>query len=144
MSSSFTQWFMRQSSRLLRPLLLVLLFSLAISPLFAQISSSFWFDVPEVTRGHVLDKEQYKVRVYLHLANTESVPIKVNLSLPAETGFTGETFNIPGDGKIKVSLTNEGVNIPPTLKKDWFARPVQWGNLHTVPSGDHPKYIENV
>ncbi|MGP1461635.1 MAG: hypothetical protein ACTTKF_08670, partial [Bacteroides sp.] len=164
MSSSFIQWFMRQSSRLLRPLLLVLLFSLATSPLFAQISSSFWFDVPEVTRGHVLDGENFKVRVYLHLANTESVPIKVNLSLPAEPGFTGETFNIPGDGKIKVSLTKEGVNIPATLKKDWFAVPEMGrvhpnykpplysgpyftqtdGNVRLVPTANRYKYIENV
>ena len=133
----------RRSWCFLRPLFLLLLLSFGCRPLFAQISSSFWFDVPEVTRGHVLENEQRKVRVYLHLSATKSVTTRVKLELPAETGFH-ETFTIPGDGKIKISLTNEGVNIPPAMKKNWFAVPFQWGNLHTVPATDWSKYIENV
>ena len=83
----------------------------------AQISTSFWFDVPEVTRGHVITDPgppatDNKVRVYLHISAASSDPTTVRLEMPAETGFPHQDFDIPGDGKIKIALTRHGLASP--------------------------------
>ena len=123
----------------------------------AQISTSFWFDVPEVTRGHVITDPgppatDNKVRVYLHISAASSDPTTVRLEMPAETGFPHQDFDIPGDGKIKIALTRHGLASPAAYNFDWFAVPEQWtgspystpGNLRYVPQVDRHKYIENV
>ncbi len=125
-------------------LLLVLTFLSTSSSLWAQVSSSFWFDVPEVTRGQVWGNDR-KVNFYLHLAATKNQVTKVRLEMPAETGFAPKDFIIPADGKIKIGFTKHSTS---GIVNDWFAVPQGWdgthGDLSTVAQADWPKYIENV
>ncbi|MGP1363096.1 MAG: hypothetical protein ACTTKZ_05365, partial [Bacteroides sp.] len=135
-----------------KPFVLFVFFVLSLGGVRAQIASSFWFDVPEVTRGHVIaipHRVDNKVRVYLHISAASSKPTTVRLELPAEAGFAPKDFDIPGDGKIKIGLTRHCQSSPATYTFDWFGVPEQWtggsaGNLRTVPAADRPKYIENV
>ena len=146
-------------------LLSIIALAFLLNTVKAQVSTSFWFDVPEVTRGHVIASPgppatDNKVHVYLHLSAASSNPTTVRLELPAEAGFGQYDFNIPGDGKIKISLTRHGQPSPAAYIHDWFAVPERWpvqnsfpwtanphattGNLRYVPLVDRYKYIENV
>ena len=122
---------------------IIAIFVLFMGRAQAQIATSFWFDVPEVTRGHVIadpspPATDDKVRVYLHISAASSAPTTVRLEMPAEAGFASQDFNIPGDGKIKVALTRHGLASPAAYTFDWFAVPQRWPVIDWNPSTANP------
>ena len=76
---------MRTSTRKAKLLIGILLCGYLFSPiaLKAQQGSEFWFDVPEINRGHVIVSAA-KFLVYLHVTNVENFDVTVTLQLPAE------------------------------------------------------------
>ncbi len=74
---------------------------------YAQTGKDFWFDIPEVNRGHVSSTNEF--RVYLHVTNTSNTtPATVNLELPAEAGFKSQQFTVPPSQKVRIPLTAPG------------------------------------
>ena len=131
----------------IRTLLVVIVSFLSLQSVFGQGYREYWFDVPEVNRGHVIKPynssptDKHPFDVYLHLTAVGG-PTSVKLSLPAEPGFTPQVFDIPASGKIRINLTSHGM--PGTFEKDWFYQPYHFGNPRTCPIADRDKYIENI
>ena len=116
--------------------------------ILAQTGKEFWFDVPEVTRGHV--KAGNIIHVYLHVT-TLDFPAEVKIALPAEPGFTPLQFTMPASSTKKIELTDPNsfmsnsyftnVNSPLSLFYKAFKNVTTGEYLGRT---NKPQYIENV
>ena len=148
---------MRTSTRKAKLLIGILLCGYLFSPiaLKAQQGSEFWFDVPEINRGHVIVSAA-KFLVYLHVTNVENFDVTVTLQLPAEPGFTPITFDVPAQSKRRIQISdplNAGNRTNAATPLDYFYRAQQlhgpstgstWHEVLDCPLTDRPRYIENV
>ena len=114
--------------------------------ILAQTGKEFWFDVPEVNRGHVANNTDF--HVYLHVT-TLDFPAEVKIALPAEPGFTPLQFTMPASSTKKIELTDPysntsnftNVNSRLSLFYDAFKNVITGENLGRT---NKPQYIENV
>ena len=148
---------MRTSTRKAKLLIGILLCGYLFSPiaLKAQQGSEFWFDVPEINRGHVITSAA-KFLVYLHVTNVENFDVTVTLQLPAEPGFTPISFDVPAQSKRRIQISdplNAGNRTNAATPLDFFYRAQQlhgpstgstWHEVLDCPLTDRPRYIENV
>lgn len=92
-----------------RMLALVVLSLMVLLPglTLAQTGREFWFDVPEVNRGHI--DGSGVILVYLHVTAL-GVPADVEISLPAEPGFKPIKFTVPATTTKTLQLTDPNSN----------------------------------
>ena len=130
---------------------MLLVCSLCVSfpgSILAQTGKEFWFDVPEVNRGHVANT--YDFHVYLHVT-TLDFPAEVKIALPAEPGFTPLQFTMPASSTKKIELTDPNsptsnsnftnVNSRLSLFYNAYKNVITGENLGRT---NKPQYIENV
>ncbi|MCB8964635.1 MAG: PKD domain-containing protein [Bacteroidales bacterium] len=112
---------------------------------YSQIGTEFWFDVPEVNRGHV--SSTYAFHVYLHVSALED-DANVTIELPAEPGFAPINFTVTGSTKVRIELTDpysntsNFSNILAPMSLFYNAR--KWGDYTATPLAERAKYIENL
>ena len=114
--------------------------------ILAQTGKEFWFDVPEVNRGHVANNTDF--HVYLHVT-TLDFPAEVKIALPAEPGFTPLQFTMPASSTKKIELTDPysntsnftNVNSRLSLFYNAYKNVITGENLGRT---NKPQYIENV
>jgi len=87
----------------MRLIALFFFFFLALSPLFAQTDTEFWFAAPEVSfEGPGLTS--FDRPIYLHFSTYEEAA-EVQVTMPANSGFSPITFEIPSSSFYRLDLT---------------------------------------
>lgn len=118
----------------------------------AQTGKEFWFDVPEVNRGHVSGQRDF--HVFLHVTALEYAA-DVTIELPAEIGFTPISFTVPASSTKTIELTDPSSNNsnftdpdrPMSLFYNASKLEQQWGRTvgrENLGRTNKPEYIENV
>lgn len=87
----------------INPLVLLLVASLQlilVHPIMAQTDTTFWFVAPEVAAGHSDRPVGFRV-------TSQGQAATVNISMPANPGFTPVTLNVSANGTNTVTFTGD-------------------------------------